>query len=212
MRRRDTFVAGMMAALSVAGLGIATVPEAGADPATQVVQGQYVRLVLHADHSSPAEMEPGTDVRWDLVVSDAAPGPGTVLLGVSATGDAPIEVDARLCSVAWQGEKCAGGSQLLRSAWSVPRDGRTVVLDAMPAGSVAHLRLDVRLAGGEVSGATQLRVHADGFGDHLQTGPEESLAPTGGSAPISAIVGGGVLLLAAAALLLVPRRRRGGDS
>lgn len=201
----------LTASVASAVLLIGSIPAAGAAATTEIVQGRYVRIVSSADWSSAAAMDPAASVRWDLVVSAAAPSPGTVRLGVSATGEAPITVDVRLCPAAWQGQRCAEGARVLRSAWSIPRDGRTVALDAFPADAVAHLRLDVRLDARDDSGATQLRVHADGFGDEIQTGPSDQLPATGGSVPIVAIVGGGVLLLAAAVLLLVAQRRRGGD-
>ena len=212
MHRPDRSPRRTLAALgAVAVLLIAAMPAADAAPTTEIVQGRYVRIVSSADWGAAAAREPGAGVRWDLVVSAAAPEPGTVRLGLSATGDAPITVDVRLCPAVWQGETCAAGSRVLRSAWSVPRDGRTVVLDELPADAVAHLRLDVRLDAREEPAVTQLRLHAEGFGDRIQTGPSPALPATGGSVPIVAIVGGGVLLVAAAVLLLVARRRRGGD-
>ena len=201
----------LAASAAVAVLLIAAMPAAGAAPTTETVQGRYVRIVSSADWGQAAAMDPGASVRWDLVVSAAAPEPGTVRLGLSATGDAATTVDVRLCPAAWQGETCAAGARVLRSAWSVPRDGRTVVLDEIPADAIAHVRLDVRLAAREESAVTQLRLHAEGFGDEIQTGPTGSLPATGGSVPIVAIVGGGAILLAAAVLLLVARRRRGGE-
>lgn len=212
MSRRDLRTASALAALVSAVLMIASAPAAAAEPATEVVQGRYVRIVSSADWGAAAAMGPGADVRWDLEISAAAPSPGTVHVGVSATGDAPVVADVRLCPVAWQGDACAGGARLLRSAWGVPRDGRTVVLDAMPSDVVAHVRLDVRLAAGDARGATRIRVHADGLGDRIQTGPAAQLPATGGSVPLPAIVGGGVLLAVAALLLLLGRRRRGGGS
>jgi len=210
MNRRDGRLGRILSVLGAAALLIVAMPSAGAAPSTETVQGRYVRIVSSADWSAAAAMDPGASVRWDVVVSAAAPSPGTMHLGVSATGDAPITVDVRLCPAAWQGELCAEGPRVLRSTWSVPRDGRTVVLDEIPADAVAHVRLDVRLDARGDSAATQLRVHADGFGDRLQTGPAEQLPATGGSIPLVAIVGGAVLI-AAAVLLLVARRRRDGD-
>ena len=211
MNRRDGRLGRILSVLGAAALLIAAMPSAGAAPSTETVQGRYVRIVSSADWSSAAAMDPGASVRWDVVVSAAAPSPGTLRLGVSAIGDAPITISVRLCPAAWQGELCAEGPRVLRSTWSVPRDGRTVVLDEIPADAVAHVRLDVRLDARDDSAATQLRVHADGFGDEIQTGPAQALPATGGSVPLVAIVGGAVLLLAAVVLLLVARRRRGGD-
>lgn len=212
MSRRDRRALPALVALASALLLIGPMPGAGADPATEVVQGRYVRIVSSADWAAASTMGPGVSVRWDLEVSAAAPSPGTVRVGISALGDAPVAVDVRLCPVAWQGEDCAGGSHVLRSGWGVPRDGQTVELDTISSGDVAHVRLDVRLAGDRGAGATQIRVHADGFGDRIQTGPGAQLAATGGSVPLPLIVAGGVLLVAAALLLLLRRRRRGEGS
>lgn len=212
MSRRDRQASSTLAALASALLLIGSIPAAGADPATEVVQGRYVRIVSSADWTAASTMGPGVSVRWDLEVSAAPPSPGTVRIGISAIGDAPVTADVRLCPVAWQGENCAEGSHVLRSGWGVPRDGRTVELDAISSDDVAHVRLDVRLASGGDTGATQIRVHADGLGDRIQTGPGAQLPATGGTVPFSAIVGGGILLCVAALLLLVGRRRRGGRS
>lgn len=212
MSRRDRRARAALAALAGALLVIASAPAAAAAPATEIVQGRYVRIVSRADWAAAAAMGPEASVRWDLEISAAAPSPGTVRVGVSALGDAPVAVDVRLCPVAWQGEDCVGGAQLLRRAWGVPRDGRTVELDAISSDDVAHVRLDVRLAGGREAGATQIRVHADGLGDRIQTGPGGQLPATGGSLPLPAIVAGGALLVAAAVVLVFARRRRGGDS
>ncbi|MBS1896546.1 MAG: LPXTG cell wall anchor domain-containing protein [Actinobacteria bacterium] len=212
MYRPDRGPAGILTALAASAvLLIAAMPAADAAPTTETVQGRYVRIVSSADWDAAAAMGPGASVRWDLVVSAAAPEPGTLRLGLSATGDASITVDARLCPTTWQGDTCTEGERLLRSAWTVPRDGRTVALDEIPADAVAHLRLDVRLDAREDPAVTQLRVQAEGFGDRIQTGPTPALPATGGSVPVVAIAGGAALLVAAAVLLLVGRRRRGGE-
>ena len=197
------------AAIVVAAAAIA--PSAGAAVVTQTVQGRYVRIESRADWSAAATMGPQTDVRWDLVVSARPPEPGTVLLGVSATGDVPVLADARLCAVAWQGAICPEGERSLRADWVIPRDGGTVQLEAMPADAVAHLRLDVRLAeGATAGGSTGVLVHAQGFGDSVQTGPSVQLPATGAAVPVVAVVGGILLVAVAAVLLIVGRRRRGG--
>lgn len=197
-------------AVAIALLSAGTAPSAGAAEEVQTVQGQYVRIVSRADWSAAVSMGPLTNARWDLVISARAPGPGTVRLGISATGDAPVLADARLCEVAWQGVACPSGERSLRADWTIPRGGRTVELDAMPADDVAYLRLDVRMGGGPTAGAsTQVLVHADGFGDEVQTGPNGELPATGGSPPVLAIVSGVVLVVAASALIILGRRRRG---
>jgi LPXTG-motif cell wall-anchored protein len=189
-----------------------TVPSADAAEVTQTVQGQYVRIVSRADWSTAAAMGPTASVQWDLVISARPPGPGTLHLGVSATGEAPVLADVRLCDAAWQGPTCPSGQRWLREDWAIPRDGRTIELDAMSADAVAHLRLDVRLGGGSTaSGSTQVLVHAEGFGDEVQTGPVGSLPATGGSVPVVAIAGGVVLVVVASILVIVGRRRTGGD-
>lgn len=195
----------------IAVIAAAVTPAAEGAEVTQTVQGQYVRIVSRADWSAAASMGPQTSVRWDLVVSAQAPGPGTVRVGVSATGDAAVRADVRLCAAAWQGATCSTGERSLRADWAIPRDGRTVELDAMAADAVAHVRLDVRMGGGAETGSTQVLVHADGFGDQVQTGPVGGLPATGGSVPVFAVVGGAALIVVAVVLVIVGRRRRGGD-
>lgn len=196
-------------------LGVLPVAPAHAAVVTETVQGQYLRIVSSADWSTAAAMGEGEAVRWDLVVSAHAPDPGTVRLAVSAAGAAPIVADVRMCEEPWQGGTCASGARVLRTDWSVPRDGSAVPIDAMSSDTVAHLRLDVKVGRDAQGGAsTRVRVLADGFGDSVQVGAGSagSLPATGGSIPVPLLVVGGVLVIAAAGMLVVAaRRRREGD-
>ncbi|MBN9157350.1 hypothetical protein [Microbacterium sp.] len=195
-------------AVAVAVVAVTTAASARAAETTQTVQGRYVQIVSRADWNAAASMGPQTRVPWALVVRVQAPAPGTVRLGISATGDAPVRADVRLCAVAWQGATCSAGERSLRADWAIPRDGRTIELAEMPADAVAHLRLEVRMASGPTTGSTRVLVHADAFGDQVQTGPTGELAATGGSVPVFAL-GGAAVLVVVAVLLLGGRRRRG---
>lgn len=203
------------AAVVLAGLFVVGTPvptPAQAAVVSETVQGRYLRIVSSADWSAAAAMGQGESVRWDLTVSAAAPDPGTIRLAVSAIGAAPISADARVCARPWIGDTCPAGARVLRVDWRVPLDGSTVPIDDMPADAVAHLRLDVRVAGGAQGASTRIKVHADGFGESMQVGPgpERSLPATGGTVPIPALVAGGALIFAAAAMLMVASRRRRG--
>ena len=212
-----TFIRCTWAVLIAGLLAVLSATPAQAAVVTETVQGRYVRIVSSADWSAAAAMSEGASVRWDLTISANAPDPGTVRLGVSASGAASIIADVRVCGQQWQGESCPSGGRDLRSGWAVPRDGSTVRLDAIPADAVAHLRLDVRVGDAAHTGAsTQVRVHADGAGDRVQVGPgaEGALPATGGVVPVPVVVIGGALVAAALVLLVVARlrRRNGGDS
>ncbi|WP_292722308.1 hypothetical protein [Microbacterium sp. 13-71-7] len=197
-------------------LGALNASPAHASVVTETVQGRYVRIVSSADWSAAAAMTEGMSVRWDLTVSADAPDAGFVRVSVSASGSAPLAIDVRTCAEPWRGGGCPSGERTLRADWAVPRGGRPVEIEAMPADAVAHLRLDVRVGDEAERGAsTQISVHADGFGDAVQVGPgpEHALPATGGGVPVPFIVVGGVLVSAAVVILLVAARRRrdGGE-
>lgn len=204
----------VLAAAGAALLALVPAAPAGAVETTQTVQGRYVRIVSQADWTSAEAMEAQTKVRWDLTISAEAPERGTVRIGMSATGEAPLVADVRLCDRAWQGATCPMGERTLRADWAIPRDDRTVELGTMPADAVSHLRVEVRLAADTaVRGTTRILVHADGFGDRVQTGPAGGLSATGGTVPVPVVVGGSVLVVVAASLVFAGRgRRREGSS
>lgn len=182
-----------------------------AAPDTEVIQGEYVRLVSVADWDRAAEMLPGETMRWDLEISADAPEPGTLTIGVSAAGETPLVVDAALCLDAWQGDTCPTGAEDLRTAWEVPRDGALVTLDEVDAAEIAYLRLQVGVAGDSSGDATEMRVHAIGAGEEVGTGP--GLSPTGGwSASPWLLAGGAMVILGTASLLLIRSVRQNGDS
>lgn len=206
-------MSGVLRALSAAVIAVIVVTTAASAEAaevTQTVRGRYVQILSRADWGAAASMSPQTRVQWDLVVSAHAPAPGVVRLGISATGDAPVRAEVRLCTVPWQGAICSPGARSLRADWEIPRDGRTTELAAMAADEIAHLRLEVRMGSAAATGSTQVLVHADGFGDQVQAGPAGELPATGGSVPVGALVGGIVLVVIAAVLVLLGRRRHGG--
>lgn len=194
-----------------------TAPPAWAAPTTEVIQGSVLRIVSVADWTAASSLMPGESVRWDVAVSADAPDPGRVTLSVSASGDAPLVVDAELCMRGWQADGCPGGAMALRSSWAIPLDGSPVVLAEIATTEVARLRLRIALgvAAGEASGATDVRVRASGVGDSVVVGPGGPLPATGGG--VLPATGGGVVpwvvgvaagLVIAGAGVLVPRPRR----
>lgn len=186
----------------LAALTLAPAP-AWAESTTDIVQGAVLRLVSVADWATASDMNPGDALPWDVTVSAAAE-PGTVTIALSATGDAPVRIDALLCASAWKREGCPGPTTTLRSGWTIPSDGEQVTLWTMPDTDVAHLRLVVALESG---GSAQVRIHAHGAGDSIVAAPEGGLALTGPSGdPRPMLVAGTVLC--GAGVMMAARRRR----
>lgn len=181
---------------------------AWAAPTTQVVQGDVIRLVSVADWEAAARLLPGEPVRWDVSVSADAPDPGTVALAVSAQGDAPLTVDVALCMSAWEATGCPGGATVLRTGWSIPRDGGEIPLTEFSDVEVAHLRLAITLGAEDAGGRTDIRVHAQGAGESAVIGPGGGLATTGLPSIAPWTLGAGGLLVAIGTLLVLARRRR----
>lgn len=195
----------LLPALVVAGILVAA--PAWAAPTTEVIQGRVLRLVSVADWSQASRLLPGQPVQWDVAVSANSPDPGTVTIAVSASGDAPLLVDAALCMQAWQESGCPGGAEELESEWSIPRDGSEVALAAFPSSDVAHLRLWITLDDADDSGVTDVRVHASGAGEAVATGPGGDPLPATGGGVAPWVIGAGVGLAVAGAGLMVLRRR-----
>lgn len=200
----------VVAAIALTACAVLAAQPAAAAPVTQVVQGKILRLVSVADWDAAGALQPGQSVQWDVAVSADAPEPGTVAIGVSATGDADLIVDATLCMQKWTVTGCPGGARILRSGWSIPRDGAVVDLTQMADTETAHVRLAVALARDAV-GSTDVRLHADGSGETVQIGPDDELATTGMSLNSLWIVGGGALLLIGLTITLLRPRRAGSD-
>ncbi|MDQ0649249.1 hypothetical protein QFZ53_003445 [Microbacterium natoriense] len=204
----------MKRALLLVGLvafGALSAQPAWAASTTQVVQGQILRLVSVADWDAAGSLLPGEPVQWDVAVSADAPDPGTVTIGVSATGDAELVVDATLCMQPWAASGCPGGETVLRSDWSLPRDGAEVVLTRMADTETAHVRLSIALAAGDEGGRTDVLVHATGAGESVVIGEDGGLATTGMPPVVFWVLGGGSVLLLFGCLLLLARRRRPHD-
>ncbi|MFF7293097.1 LPXTG cell wall anchor domain-containing protein [Microbacterium sp. NPDC008134] len=214
-RRPVLLVPSIIAAgILVAAPGILVAGPAWAAPTTEVIQGRVLRLVSVADWAQASRLLPGEPVQWDIAVSADPPDPGTVTIAVSAAGDAPLLVDAALCMREWQESGCPGGAEELESEWSIPRDGSEVALAAFPSTDVAHLRLWITLGADDDNGVTDVRVHAQGVGEAVVTGPGDPLplplpATGGGVAPW--VIGAGAGLAAAGVGLAVLRRRDGRD-
>lgn len=210
---RRALATSVIAGLAVVGLavsGLAVAQPAWAAPTTQVVQGDVLRLVSVADWDAAASMRPGEPVQWDVAVSADAPDPGTVSIGVSATGDAVLIVDASVCLQEWTASGCPGGESVLRSDWDIPRDGVEAALTSMSDTQTAHLRLTIALAAGG-DGETDVRVHAAGAGESVVIGGDGGLATTGMSPVVYWVLGGGLAALLIGVVLLLSRRRASRD-
>ncbi|OAN36593.1 hypothetical protein [Microbacterium sp. H83] len=192
-----------------AGMLVAAAPvaPAAAAPRTDVVQGEVLRLVSVADWAAASSLLPGQPIRWDVTVSADAPDPGTVRVGISATGDADLVVDAALCTRPWTEAGCPAEASVLKDGWDLPRDGSEVPLVEMADTDVAHLRLTIALDGADL-GSTDVRIHAQGAGESAAVGPDGGLATTGLPPSVPWAAGGAMALLAAGGALAATRRRR----
>lgn len=199
----------IVAALAV--LGLLSAQPAWAAPTTQVVQGSVLRLVSVADWDAAGSLLPGDAVQWDVAVSADAPDPGTVTIGVSATGDAGLVVDARLCMDEWTVSGCPGGESVLRTDWDIPRDGEEITLTSMADTQTAHLRFSIALAAGDASGRTDVRLHASGVGETAVIGQDGGLATTGMLPVVYWVLGGGAVAVVVGAVLVLRRRGRSDD-
>ncbi|MFJ4254856.1 LPXTG cell wall anchor domain-containing protein [Microbacterium sp. NPDC090003] len=202
MRRRLAILLPVLVAT-----GILAPAPAWAAPTTEVIQGRVLRLVSVADWSQASRLLPGQPVQWDVEVSASPPDPGTVAIAVSAAGDAPLLVDAALCMQEWRESGCPGGAEELASEWSIPRDGSEVALAAFASTDVAHLRLWITLDADDDNGITDVRVHAQGVGETVVTGPGGSPLPATGGAVAPWLIGAGAGLAVAGIGLAVLRRR-----
>jgi LPXTG-motif cell wall-anchored protein len=190
--------------------GVLAAAPAWAAPTTRVAQGEVLRLVSTADWETASRMLPGRPVHWDVTVSADAPDPGTVTIGISAAGDAPLMVDASLCTREWGPQGCSGEVTVLETQWDIPRDGSESALIEMSDTDVVHLRLALELRA-DAAGATDVRVSARGAGDSVVVGSQGALAATGMTSIVPpALLGAAVLLLGV--VLGVVRRRSPGDA
>ena len=185
-------------------LALAGATAAAAAPATEIVQGQVLRLESVQDVEAMRTMEPGAPVAWDVGVSASEPdGSIDVALAVSTTLDA-YRASISSCASAWTTEGCANGAQAIFDGELV--DG-VVLLASQPAASPRWYRIEVELLA-PIGGATaDLVLSATGAGETVESGGDVTLPPTGQPIAIGAglaitAVGAGVLLAALA------RRRR----
>lgn len=190
----------------------------GAAPAwaastTEVVQGEYLRIVSVADWQSATNMSPGDAVQWDLEISADAPDPGRVTIGVSATGGTPLTMDAYLCDERWSAAGCPSGARTLRLDWEVQRNGNLVPLTDMADTDVAYLRCSFALGSAALAddAKSEVRVHVNGSGETVTVGPDDPLAPTGLHPVIPLAMAGGALVLLLIGLVLYLRRGTRSD-
>ena len=206
------------AAVGTVVAGLLVPSPAWAAPTTSVVQGDVLRLVSVADWDAASSLLPGQPVQWDVTVSANAPDPGTVSIALSATGDAPLTLEASLCTREWESAGCPGSASVLKTAWDIPRDGAEFPLAEIQDTERAHLRLSVALGAGVGAASTQLRVHARGAGESVTLDSAGDLAITGVSPSVPWILAGGAVLVVFGLLLAAvcgrrrPSRMGGGES
>lgn len=203
MRRRSV-IPGALAVLTALVLSSA----AAAAPTTQVVQGEVLRLVSVADWDAASRLRPGVPLPWDVTVTADAPDPGTVTIAVSAHGDAPLRLGIALCPTAWEAGGCPDDATMLRSDWSIPRDGTEVSLLEIADTEVAHVRLTLALDADDPAGSTAVRVHAHGVGESAVIGPNGDGLATTGPLPIASWMLAGAAVVSAAGMLLWATTRR----
>nr|WP_314841216.1 hypothetical protein [uncultured Microbacterium sp.] len=211
IRRRLAAPAALSLGLLV---GVSAAAPAWAAPSTEVIQGAVLKLVSVADWNAASSLLPGEPVQWDVTVSADAPDPGTVTIGVSAVGDAPLVLDASRCEQEWTPEGCPSGAEPLRSEWEIERDGAQVELTRMPDTDVAHLRLSVALSAADDGGRTEVRLHAQGAGESVVVGPGGELATTGMAQDLHwwFVGGGGLIVLGALGAATRGRHRAEAES
>jgi len=200
-------VAAAGAACALIGV-LASGAAASAAPVEEVVQGRYLRIVSIADWGEAGRMAPGQSLRWDVEISADAPEPGTIAVEIAAAGGAELVVDAEACASAWRGDECRGGADLLRTGWSIPRDGESAALLTRAASEAVHLRLTVRMGEAAAGETTALSVRATGAGESIDASPDAALAVTGSAGGAGPVVAAGAALLAGGAALTWAHGRR----
>ena len=193
MRLRTT-----AAVLLAGGLVFASAAPASADTTTEVITGEYIELVSTADPEAMGSMLPGETVDWTVSVSADAPEPGVIDVALAGTGDLALSVAVESCAEPWIAGECNASQEMLRAAGEVVLDGSGEHLLQFDAAEARHLMLHVALAdaSAEPAGATELRVHANGFGEDVDTSPPDDDLPETGFR-IS-----GVLLTMAGAIII----------
>jgi signal peptidase len=215
--------------LAAAGLAAAVVVGATPDAAQAaevetVVVGQYLALTSISDPDRLSSMTRMSPVTWQVGVDAHPPDPGTVHLGVAASGPmvAPgsLSLGVRACPVRWVAGVCAGTA----TTWLPATDLASVVatptalgaheIGTMSDSSVRWLLLSVTVTAATPTpgDSAHLRLQAWGVGGALSTTPGmlASTGPAEGALvpPILlAFLAIGAGLLAA----LVARRRREGE-
>ena len=177
----------LVAAVLVAG---AAPDAAQAAEVETVVSSTYLQLTSISDPDQLSSMTRMNPVNWQVGVDSSAPEPGTVHLGVAASGimiaPGDMSLSVRSCPVRWVAGACAGAS----STWLPTTDLAAVVatstaygaheVGSMSSASVRWLLLTVIVTSPSPAAGdwAQLRLQAWGAGGALSTGPG-ALASTG---------------------------------
>ncbi len=186
-RRRVGVTVTVLVALALAGVVVLALALPASAAGAEVVRGKYLTLESIPDPRMTM-MGPGETVHWQVGVSVEAPDPGTVSIGLSATGDPSMELTAAAtaCSVRWDEGKCAGKSWQLPDLDPIPIDGVERELLTMPSDQERWVMLAVTMrpsADPAPGDGVSALLHASGQGDSVAVGPG-GLARTGGPSTI----------------------------
>ncbi len=197
-------------------------PDAARASATEtVISSRYLTLTSIADPLELAHLRPGVPGVWEVGVSAHPPDPAPIHLGLSATGvlagPRGLLVSVVACSERWVGGACPGtrtemlGSQPVATAVSSAGADGVRELGTMPSTQQRWLAVDVTLPSGWSPGSSaDLRIHAWGVGDQVQTMVQSAgLANTGtGFSGAGAALAGAALLAGIGAATAERHRRR----
>ncbi|MEO7015327.1 MAG: signal peptidase I [Leifsonia sp.] len=205
--------------------GALTVPlPARAATTETVVSSRYLTLTSIADADAFAALTPGSSVRWIVGVSANPPDPATIHLGLSGSGTLAgpggLRISVVACTTRWTGGSCPGKSIPLLAEQPVAYALTGAAPDGvrefgtMPSAEQRWIAVDVTLPSGWRPGSSaDLRIHAWGAGDQVQTaGPPASLAATGTQFPTLAVTLAAGAVIAGVTTAGVVRRRRGVSS
>lgn len=193
--RRAGAIATGATTLLAAGVLVVGAPAGGAQAADveTVVSSQYLALTSISDPDLTSSMIRFVPVPWQVGVAASPPEPGTVHLGLAASGSmvdpGDFSISVTACTVRWVAGACAGAMSTwlpttdLAAAVAVPTAFGAREVGSMPTSVQRWLLMDVTMtAATPVPGdGADLRLQAWGVGDPLSTGPGR-LATTGSDA------------------------------
>lgn len=211
-------------ALAVLSVAIGPAPPAQAAEVETVVTGTYLQLTSISDPDLLSSMTVGNPVSWQVGVDAFPPDPGTVHIGLGATGTltAPGDwsISVRACASRWVGGVCAGGG----STWVPTTDLAGLIatptaygaheIGSMDASAQRWLLMAVTLTSSTATPGQDaaVRLQAWGVGAPLSTGPNGALAHTGSDLdPLVPLALAASAVVVGIAVARFPVRRRRAD-